>query len=41
MLINSVYVEAIITTIVPDTPSKLGVVNIEVDYEFNTENGTT
>ena len=41
ILINPVYVEPIITKIVPDTPSKLGVVNIKVDYEFNTENGTT
>lgn len=41
ILSNPVYVEAIITKIVPDTPSKLGVVNIEVDYEFNAENGTT
>lgn len=41
ILSNPVYVEATITKIVPDTPSKLGVVNIEVDYVFNGENGTT
>lgn len=41
ILSNPVYVEATITNIVPDTPSKLGVVNIEVDYVFNAENGTT
>jgi hypothetical protein len=41
MLSNPVYVEGTITEIVPDTPSKLGVVNIEVDYEFKAVNGTT
>lgn len=41
ILSNPVYVEGTITEIVPDTPSKLGVVNIEVDYEFNAMNGTT
>ncbi|MEI9689632.1 hypothetical protein FJP64_13625 [Kosakonia cowanii] len=41
ILSNPVYVEGTITEIVPDTPSKLGVVNIEVDYEFNAINGTT
>lgn len=41
ILSNPVYVEGTITEIVPDTPSKLGVVNIEVHYEFNAMNGTT
>ena len=41
ILCNPVYVEGTITEIVPDTPSKLGVVNIEVDYDFKTVNGTT
>ncbi|MGY5956734.1 DUF3592 domain-containing protein [Kosakonia sp. BK9b] len=36
---NPVYVNATITEIVPDTPSKLGVVSITLDYEFNAENG--
>jgi len=41
ILSNPVHVEGTITEIVPDTPSKLGVVNIEVDYEFKAVNGTT
>lgn len=41
ILCNPVYFEGTITEIVPDTPSKLGVVNIEVDYEFKAVNGTT
>lgn len=39
ILSNPIYVSGTITEIVPDTPSKLGVVNIETDYEFNSENG--
>lgn len=36
---NPVYVQGTITKIVPDAPSKMGVVNIEVDYEFISEEG--
>lgn len=41
ILSNPVHIEGTITEIVPDTPSKLGVVNIEVDYEFKALDGTT
>ncbi|MHA0914580.1 hypothetical protein ACR9H8_07450 [Kosakonia cowanii] len=41
ILSNPVYVESTITEIVPDTPSKLGLVNIELDYEFNDWDGAT
>ena len=37
VLRNPVYVEATITKIFPNTPSKHSIVNIEVDYEFNAE----
>ncbi|MHA8113615.1 hypothetical protein ACX122_10990 [Kosakonia cowanii] len=41
ILSNPVYVDSTITQIVPDTPSKLGFINIELDYEFNAWNGAT
>lgn len=41
MLSNPVYIEATITNIVPDKPSKPVTVNIELNYEFNVKNDKT
>lgn len=36
---DSVYVNALITKVVPGTPSTFGVVNVTMDYKFNANNG--